>query len=157
MLTWLNCSLILVFFEIPFPFCLVSIQGSSDFCINPDAYVSKVVEDNAVLSAGKCWVWLWHRELWLQLSRRSVTVSENLWLCLEPSNLRTVGKADVCGTLENQCSSPKKSIYTPVKSPYVHFIYLFLSKKRIESLFHLGPKMEITDMVEQQKSLDYFL
>uniref|UniRef100_A0A493TZP3 Protein tweety homolog n=1 Tax=Anas platyrhynchos platyrhynchos TaxID=8840 RepID=A0A493TZP3_ANAPP len=25
--------------------------GSSDFCINPDAYVSKVVEDNAVLSA----------------------------------------------------------------------------------------------------------
>ncbi|XP_042654440.1 protein tweety homolog 3 isoform X1 [Tyto alba] len=26
--------------------------GSSDFCINPDAYVSKVVEENAVLSAG---------------------------------------------------------------------------------------------------------
>lgn len=115
-----------------------------------------MVEDNAVLSAGKCWVWLWHRELWLQLSHRSVTLSENLWLCLEPSNVRTVGKADVCGTLQTSVL-PKKSIYTPVRSPYVHFIYLFLSKKGLESLFHLGPKMEVTDMVEQQKSLDYFL
>uniref|UniRef100_A0A8D0GAT5 Protein tweety homolog n=1 Tax=Sphenodon punctatus TaxID=8508 RepID=A0A8D0GAT5_SPHPU len=30
-----------------------SALGSSDFCVNPDAYISKVVEDHAVLSTGK--------------------------------------------------------------------------------------------------------
>lgn len=106
MLTWLNCSLMLVCFDIPFAFCLPSIQGSSDFCINPDAYVSKVVEENAVLSAGKCWDWLWHRVLQLQLSHRSVAMTENFRLCLKQRSWRTVGNK-TCGALEKQHSGRK--------------------------------------------------
>lgn len=56
-----------------------------------------------------------------QLSHRSVTVAENLWLYPDPSSLQAMGKADVCGALENPRSS-KKCIYTPVRSACVHLL-----------------------------------
>lgn len=106
MLTWLNCSLMLVCFDIPFAFCLSSLQGSSDFCINPDAYVSKVVEENAVLSAGECWDCLWHGVLQLQLSHRTMALTEKFGLCLKQRSWHTVGKK-ISEALEKQHSGQK--------------------------------------------------
>lgn len=53
------------------------LQGASDFCVSPDVYVSRVVEDNVVLTAGKGW--------WEQLSRAS-----GCW-CLATLVLAAVG------------------------------------------------------------------
>lgn len=93
----------LVCFDIPFAFCLPSLQGSSDFCINPDAYVSKVVEENAVLSAGECWDCLWHGVLQLQLSHRTMALTDKSGLCLKHRSWHTVGKK-ISGALEKQHS-----------------------------------------------------
>lgn len=35
------------------PSCLPPPQGSSDFCVDPDTYVTRMVEEHSVLSGGE--------------------------------------------------------------------------------------------------------